>query len=66
MAQIDVDIGFHKITAVITRDALDALGFITGQIFAAAHDYEVRAVGRAQFTAALKQGLGDTEGPSLH
>lgn len=25
MAQIDLDIGFHKITAVITRDALDAL-----------------------------------------
>jgi molybdopterin-binding protein len=26
MAQIDVDIGSHKITAVITRDALDELG----------------------------------------
>ncbi|MDF0666617.1 MAG: TOBE domain-containing protein [Nitrospira sp.] len=30
MAQIDVDIGFHKITAVITRDALDALGLRIG------------------------------------
>jgi len=30
MAQIDVDIGSHKITAVITRDALDALGLRLG------------------------------------
>lgn len=30
MAQIDLDIGFHKITAVITRDALDALGLRIG------------------------------------
>ena len=30
MAQIDVDIGSHKITAVITRDALDELGVRIG------------------------------------
>lgn len=30
MAQIDVDIGSHKITAVITRDALDELGLRIG------------------------------------
>ena len=30
MAQIDVDIGSHKITAVITRDALDELGLRLG------------------------------------
>lgn len=30
MAQIDLDIGFHKITSVITRDALDALGLRIG------------------------------------
>jgi molybdopterin-binding protein len=30
MAQIDVDIGSHKITAVITRDALDELGLCIG------------------------------------
>lgn len=30
MAQIDVDIGVHKITAVITRDALDKLGLRIG------------------------------------
>lgn len=30
MAQIDVDIGFHKITAVITRDTLDELGLRIG------------------------------------
>ncbi|MDI3467106.1 MAG: hypothetical protein OJF50_005927 [Nitrospira sp.] len=30
MAQIDVDIGVHKITAVITRDALDELGLRIG------------------------------------
>jgi len=30
MAQIDVDIGSHKITAVISRDALDELGVRIG------------------------------------
>lgn len=30
LAQIDVDIGVHKITAVITRDALDELGLRVG------------------------------------
>lgn len=30
MAQIDMDIGSHKITAVITRDALDELGLGIG------------------------------------
>ncbi len=30
LAQIDVDIGSHKITAVITRDALDELGLRIG------------------------------------
>lgn len=30
MAQVDVDIGAHKITAVITRDALDELGLRIG------------------------------------
>jgi molybdopterin-binding protein len=30
MAQIDIDIGSHKITAVITRDALDDLGLGVG------------------------------------
>lgn len=47
-------------------DALDALGFVTGQIFAQAPDYEVRAIGRQQFTAALQQGLGTEEGQRLH
>ncbi len=31
MAQVDLDIGTHKITAVITRDALDELGLHTGK-----------------------------------
>ena len=30
MAQINLDVGEHKITAVITRDALDALGLKVG------------------------------------
>jgi len=30
MAQVDIDIGSHKITAVITRDALDELGLGVG------------------------------------
>ncbi|MBX3235187.1 MAG: TOBE domain-containing protein [Nitrospiraceae bacterium] len=30
MAQVDIDIGAHKITAVITRDALDELGIGIG------------------------------------
>lgn len=30
LAQVDVDIGSHKITAVITRDALDELGLRIG------------------------------------
>lgn len=30
MAQVDIDIGSHKITAVITRDALDELGLSVG------------------------------------
>ncbi|MBS0156090.1 MAG: TOBE domain-containing protein [Nitrospira sp.] len=30
MAQVDIDIGSHKITAVITRDALDELGLRIG------------------------------------
>jgi len=30
MAQVDIDIGSHKITAVITRDALDELGLTVG------------------------------------
>ncbi|BCA57097.1 MerR family transcriptional regulator [Nitrospira sp. KM1] len=30
MAQVDLDIGSHKITAVITRDALDELGLGIG------------------------------------
>jgi len=30
MAQVDVDIGSHKVTAVITRDALDELGLRIG------------------------------------
>ncbi|HXX73989.1 MAG TPA: TOBE domain-containing protein [Nitrospiraceae bacterium] len=30
MAQVDIDIGSHKITAVITRDALDELGVHVG------------------------------------
>lgn len=30
MAQIDIDIGSYKITAVITRDALDELGLNVG------------------------------------
>lgn len=30
MAQVDIDIGSHKITAVITRDALDELGLRVG------------------------------------
>ncbi|MBS0167703.1 MAG: TOBE domain-containing protein [Nitrospira sp.] len=30
MAQVDVDIGSHKVTAMITRDALDELGLRIG------------------------------------
>ena len=30
MAQVDLNIGSHKITAVITRDALDELGLRVG------------------------------------
>ncbi len=30
MAQVDIDIGAHRITAVITRDALDELGIGIG------------------------------------
>jgi molybdopterin-binding protein len=30
MAQVDINIGSHKITAVITRDALDELGLRVG------------------------------------
>lgn len=30
MAQVDIDIGSHKLTAVITRDALDELGLGVG------------------------------------
>ena len=30
MAQVDIDIGSHKITAVITRDAIDELGLRVG------------------------------------
>ena len=30
MAQVDLNIGSHKITAVITRDALDELGLLVG------------------------------------
>ena len=30
MAQVDIDIGSHKITAVITRDALDEIGLRIG------------------------------------
>lgn len=30
MAQVDINIGSHKITAMITRDALDELGLRVG------------------------------------
>jgi len=30
VAQVDINIGSHKITAVITRDALDELGLRVG------------------------------------
>jgi len=30
MAQVDINIGSHKITAVMTRDALDELGLLVG------------------------------------
>ena len=48
-------------------DALEALGYIAGQIFSLAPDLEARRVGNGYFMAAIEMGLdNDRMGSTIH